>query len=174
MADKESGLSTSPYSLTFPQVAEDLPPVWGQNEPMLFHVSGGSGELHLDIDGNGSDVNLDSGSGDFSVTLPKGDHLLSVSGPLGTTKVRVRTVDYREETVRIYRASFESWKMNGTGIFDSMTPRELQSLMEQRIDRSRHGQLDVVISLFEIAQFSQRAIGRPEYESMYRASDQVS
>jgi hypothetical protein len=41
------------------------------------------------------------------------------------------------------------------------------------MDRSLHGQLDVVVSLFEIAQFSQRPIGRPEYESMFRASERV-
>jgi hypothetical protein len=55
-----------------------------------------------------------------------------------------------------------------------MAPRELQTVMENKLDRSQHGQLDVLISLFEIAQFSQRPIGRAEYERMYRASDQVS
>ncbi|MGD0817107.1 MAG: DUF4129 domain-containing protein, partial [Methanomassiliicoccales archaeon] len=166
-------LSTSPYVLTFPQIGEELPPVWGENEPLLFQISGGQGDLHLDIDGNGSKVNLDSGSDTFTVTLQKGDHLLSVSGPLGTTTIAVRVVNYREETVRLYRSSFDFWKTQGNGISDSMTPRELQATIENRLDRSLHGQLDVVISLFEIAQFSQRPVGRPEYERMFRASDQV-
>ncbi|HEY3421336.1 MAG TPA: SdrD B-like domain-containing protein [Methanomassiliicoccales archaeon] len=169
-----SRLPTSPYQLKFPQIAEDLPPVWGENDPMRFQVSGGTGELHMDIDGNGSKMNLESGSGEFTITLPKGDHLLSVSGPLGTTTVLVQTVDYREETVRLYREAFDSWKAGDTNVTDSMAPRELQSIMEPKLDLSRHGQLDVVISLFEIAEFSQRPVGRPEYESMYRAANQVS
>jgi hypothetical protein len=166
-------LPTSPYSIKFPEIAEGLPLVWGENDPMLFHVSGGQGDLDLDIDGRGSVLSLESGFGAYTVKLPKGDHRLSVSGPLGSTAMAVRVVDYREETVRLYRSSFESWKGQGIAISDSMTPREMQSTMEGRVDPSLHGQLDVVVSLFEIAQFSQRPIGRPEYESMFRASDRV-
>jgi hypothetical protein len=163
----------SPYSIMFPQIGDDLPRVWGEDGPLLFHIVGEKGEMRLDIDGTTSIVNLDSGSGSFNVKLPKGEHVLSVSGPLGTTVVPVRVVDYREETVGLYRSTFDSWKTHGNGISDSMTPRELQSVIEPRLDRSLHGQLDVMISLFEIAEFSQRPIGRPEYESMYRASDKV-
>jgi hypothetical protein len=169
-----SALSTSPYILVFPHIPTGLPPVWGENEPLLFHVAGGRGMLDMSIDGTGFKVDLDSGPGDYTVTLSKGDHLFSVSGPLGTTDVLVHAVDYREETVRLYRTSFDSWKAKGNGISDSMAPRELQTVMENKLDRSQHGQLDVLISLFEIAQFSQRPIGRAEYERMYRASDQVS
>ena len=169
-----SALSTSPYALVFPQIPAGLPPVWGENEPLLFHVAGGRGTLDMKIGGTGFKADLDSSPGDYTVTLPKGDHLFSVSGPLGTTEVLVRAVDYREETVRLYRTSFDSWKTGGNGISDSMAPRELQTAMENKLDRSQHGQLDVVITLFEIAQFSQRPIGRAEYERMYRASDQVS
>ncbi len=167
-------LPASPYTLTFPKIDDGMPPVWGENEPLLFHVSGGQGEVQLEMDGNISKVDLDSGSGSYTVTFQKGEHLMSVTGPLGTTAVVVRVVDYREETVRLYRSAFDAWKAKGNGISDSMTPRELQSAIERRLDRSMHGQLDVVISLFEIAQFSQRPIGRPEYESMFRASDKVS
>jgi hypothetical protein len=166
-------LPTSPYSIRFPDISDGLPLVWGENDPLLFHLSGGDGDIELDIDGRGSTVNLGSGFGAYTVKLPKGDHLLSVSGPLGTTAVAVRMVDYREETVRLYRLSFESWKDQGIGVSDSMTPREMQSALEERMDRSLHGQLDMVVSLFEIAQFSQRPIGRPEYESMFRASERV-
>ncbi len=169
-----SVLSTSPYVLVFPHIPTGLPPVWGENEPLLFHVAGGRGMLDMSIDGTGFKVDLDSGPGDYTVTLSKGDHIFSVSGPLGTTDVLVHAVDYREETVRLYRTSFDSWKAKGNGISDSMAPRELQTVMENKLDRSQHGQLDVLISLFEIAQFSQRPIGRAEYERMYRASDQVS
>ncbi len=167
-------LPTSPYGLTFPQIDDGMPPVWGENEPLLFHISGGLGEVQLELDGNGSKVDLDSGSGSYIVTFQKGEHLISVTGPLGTTAVMVRVVNYREETVRLYRSAFDTWNTEGNGISDSMTPRELQSAIERRLDCSMHGQLDVVISLFEIAQFSQRPIGRPEYESMFRASDKVS
>jgi hypothetical protein len=166
-------LPVSPYAIKFPEIGEGLPLVWGANDPMLFHVSGGRGDVDLDIDGRGSRLNLESGFGAYTVKLPKGDHELSVSGPLGTTTVAVRVVDYREETVSLYRSSFRSWKEKGMGISDSMTPREMQSTMEGKMDPSLHGQLDVVVSLFEIAQFSQRPIGRPEYESMFRASDRV-
>jgi SdrD B-like domain len=169
-----SALSTSPYILAFPHIPTGLPPVWGENEPLLFHVAGGRGMLDMSIDGTGFKVDLDSGPGDYTVTLSKGDHIFSVSGPLGTTDVLVHAVDYREETVRLYRTSFDSWKAKGNGISDSMTPRELQTVMENKLDRSQHGQLDILVSLFEIAQFSQRPIGRAEYERMYRASDQVS
>jgi hypothetical protein len=167
-------LPSSPYVISFPQIAADLPLVWGEKEPMLFRLSGGSGTLHLDIDGTGSQVDLGPDSRDLMVTLPKGEHLLSVSGPLGTTTVLVRTVDYREETVRMYRTSFDSWRTRVVGVSDSMTPRELQTVVERRTDPSLHGQLDVVISLFEIAEFSQRPVGRIEFERMYRASNQVS
>lgn len=169
-----TGLPTSPYALTFPQIDDGMPPVWGENEPLLFHISGGTGEVQLEVDGNGSRVDLDSGSGSYTVALQKGEHLMSVTGPLGTTAVVVQVVNYREETVRLYRSAFDAWKTKGNGIADSMTPRELQSAIERRLDRSLHGQLDVMISLFEIAQFSERPIGRPEYESMFRASDKVS
>ncbi len=168
-----TGQTTSPYGLSFPDIADDLPLVWEENRSMLFRVSG-QGSMHLDIDGNGSDVDLPTGSGDFTVTLPKGDHILSVSGHLGKTTVPFRVVNYREETVSIYRTSYARWRSRDEGISDSMTCREIQTVLEGRMDRSQHGQLDVAISLFEIAEFSERPVGRPEYESMYRASRQVS
>ena len=93
-----------PYKISFPQIAEGLPQVWGVGEPLIIRGSGGRNEeITLSVDGIVSRIKMKDGTFEGQVVLQKGDHSISVSGPLGTAATTICIVDYREEIVRTYR-----------------------------------------------------------------------
>ncbi len=80
----------------------------------------------------------------------------------------VRVVDFREEIVRLYN-EYLGWAENQLPGASVRTPRELEAILASSGLPLDFRAVDEVISRFEEADYSEHAIGRRQYESMYRA-----
>ncbi len=154
------------YKISFPQISEGLPQVWGVGEPLIIRGSGGRHEeITLSVDGIVSRIKMKDGTFEGQVVLQKGDHSISVSGPLGKASTKISIVDYREEIVRTYRRSFKDWMTTMPEIKDATTPREVLQILGTH-EGINPLSIRIFILTFEIAEFSDHLIGRTDYERM--------
>ncbi len=170
--------------VTLDKPAPDLPEVWGPGEQVTVNVG-----LYAE-DGStipGAAVGLGLPNGEVVPLLTSADGRAAftwtaetVGDPAftaefegtelhlpATASVDFRIVDFREEIVLLYN-SFVAWAVNRVPGSAGRTPRELESILTlSGIDLDFRA-LNVIVSRFEEADYSEHEIGRRHYEAMYR------
>ncbi len=164
------------FQLRFPRIREPFPNIWGADEPLELAISckdEATCEVMMSIDGEGArKVLLEDGRATVSLKLKKGEHKVTVSavadaGPSGDSWVTVHIVDYREEIVRMFDKMCRRFMPAGDGAGDELTPRELERSVGAQMPETKRRQLDVVVTTFELANYSVHEIRRPDFERMY-------
>lgn len=168
-------------SISFPQIRNPLPPVWGVGEPLVVRISVfdpsnapvPSATVRVNVEGLG-EVQLttrDDGSCEATYTFnEKGTFKIkaSLEGWVEASgEVEVRVVDYREEVVRLFNSFYASAKEKFNGLVDEMTPREMQSTIMSQVAPAKHKPLETLTWTFEVADYSLHPIGRREYEDAF-------
>ncbi len=171
--------------VTLEKPAPDLPEVWGPGEQVTVNV-GLYAEDGIAIPGatvglrlpNGETVSLLTGAdgrasfswraetvGDLAFTAEFAGAELHLPA---TSSVDFRVVEFREEIVALYN-SFVAWAVDRVPGSAGRTPRELESVLTLSGIDLDFRVLDVIITRFEEADYSEHEIGRRQYEAMYRA-----
>ena len=179
--DRNSAL----MDIVFDKPARDLPDVWGAGEEftarIMLYGETGQGISHssvevVDSGGVHSTMQTDDRGGcsfqvsadrlgEFNITARfAGNELFA---EIDSTR-DFRVVDFREEIVRLYN-SFEEWAGSQMPNAPGSTPRELESLLAGSGLTFDYRAVDEIISRFEEADYSEHAIGRRQYEEMYRS-----
>lgn len=171
--------------ITFPQIREPLPRVWGLNESLKINfgirqkADHKNGMLKLEITELEPQTLIlaDDKPASISVTLrQKGVHKISASLSCEQNEgvcqggSDVRIVDYTEEIVDIYNETFNYVKELGFRIGEDNTPREFQSIVQENAKSVDKASLERLVSLFEIADYSLMLLQRRHYEEMFLAS----
>jgi transglutaminase-like putative cysteine protease len=164
-------------SISFPQIRNPLPLVWGVGEPLVVRVSVfdsssllPSATVRVNVEGVGEDQLMMRNDGFFEATYifnKKGAFKIQASFDKEVRSEEVRIVDYREEVVRLFNSFYDSAKEKFSGLFDWMTPRETQSVIMSQVAPAKHKPLEIVTRMFEVANYSLHPIGRREYEEIY-------
>jgi hypothetical protein len=161
-----------PYYAAFPEIAEGLPGVWHEGEPLKISVGGAFQEVSVRLDGE-SAIKVRKGDSPLVRSLSKGSHGLRISGQAGDFEEEVRIVEYKEEVARLFRESVAKMKSIDPNLSDDMAPREIEASMLAALPPGKENALDEMVTLFEYADYSLHSIGRREYERMYRAVAEV-
>jgi len=170
---RQASRRRGPYEICFPEISEGLPAVWSR-APLRVRVRGRAEELELWIDDVPvKTMELRDQTAETELLLEEGVHRLSVRGSEGISEREMRIVDYREETVEIYKLSFTKLMTVHPALTSGMAPREAQNLLNGLVGDRCLQDLEVMTSLFERANFSMASVGRPEYESMFVSTGRV-
>lgn len=161
---------SGPYRIEFPQIADDLPGVWGIGEPIDVRIAGPLVEMKAWVDGQeiGRQA-TDESFALFQLTLPYGKHSIEAVGPSGGSLRHLQIVDYREHVVTLYREGLIAIREKVPEITGDKAPREVQRLLGERLPAESGAVVERMVSLFEIAEFSEHQMGRTQFEEMYRA-----
>ena len=172
-------------TLTFDKPAADLPAVWapGEDVSVAVRLSTEDGtplaNQFVEVrfhDGAVENIPTDE-QGRISLAWAAGEpgeYSLSASyegsafyEPSGESQ-EFRVVNFREEIVRLYQ-EFLEWAGEQVAETAGGTPREVEALLVTAGIPLDQRALDVLISRFEEADYSEHSIGRRQYEAMYRA-----
>ena len=85
------------------------------------------------------------------------------------SRVTLRVVDYREELVSLFNSIFKKAGLIHPEVENELTAREFQGLLSTLYPTLSQSSLEEITSIFEIADYSIRRVGRPEYEGFYLA-----
>ena len=172
-------------AINFDKPAEDLPDVWGSGEEIrvLVRLTIKDGtplanqfvEVRFHDGGTETIPTDDQGCIALSWnTGEPGEYTLSASfeggpqyEPSGDSR-SFRVVDFREEIVRLYQ-EFLEWAEEQVAESEGGTPREVEALLVAAGIPLDQRALDVLISRFEEADYSEHPIARRQYEAMYRS-----
>lgn len=164
----------SPYAISFPQMADPLPDVWGAGDPLQVEVRGAGGSAAMSIDGqNARPIDLEDGTARFFLDLPAGEHTIGIEGDRGRSERKVRVVSYREEISRRYREALEAWKAAWPEVRDDLTPREVASVLVTKVGPERAEALEESAVLLELAEYSTHPMTRKELERMHQVLGEV-
>ena len=165
----------------------DLPEVWGVEEQVRVQchllsedghgIAGASIEVRFgDGEGQGQETIDDEGCCVASwLGAAPGTYLVSVEYEgddqhIGSSsQCEFRLVQFREEVVRLYNTFLQRVRERLPRVSSEATPREFEQIVvssELQVDQRALGR---VMDLFEEAEYSERQIGRTEYEAMYQA-----
>ena len=181
--------SDSPVKIALPQIPEQFPDVWGQDESLMiiFAVDGAQHPLEqysLDIevapdstvrarlgrDGRASQAHSYSVTGQYEI---KAVLVKEVRNGYLAASRSVRIVDYREEVVRLYNGMLAILKTRGFSLSKEMTAREVESKLVRAMPELSTQTVAGLVSAFEEANYSLHRIARPAYERMYLATLEV-
>ena len=172
-------------ALTLDKPAADLPEVWAPGEEITIAATltteDGTPLANQSVEVRFHDGGIEATQTDEEgrVTLAwaageRGEYTLAASFPGSafyepSADSRVyRVVDFREEIVRLYQ-EFLEWAGGQVADTAGGTPREVEALLVAAGIPLDQRALDVLISRFEEADYSEHSIGRRQYEAMYRA-----
>jgi hypothetical protein len=174
--------------ITFPQIENPLPPVWGIREPLLIasHAlidkpeNGMNSTPQIQVKDNAINiVMLDYSPIQVAhIFVQKGEIVITVHfGTNGNGEMignrKIRIVDYREETVAVFNHLIDFLTAKGFKVNRLMTAREIESkLKEQNPDLSPDFIQDIVNS-FESANYSLHPVARQIYTDMYLAVEKI-
>ena len=166
--------------------ADDLPNIWGVGEElmMVFTLLDESGEAVIDrkveaIIGNDHAVRVVTGSqgtcnatwivegpGAYTVTADfQGDENYLPS----SARSEFEVVRFREDVVQRYNAFLDWVRARVPDVSTQATPREMEALVVASGLFLDQRSLEIVISRFEEADYSEHDIERRQFEAMYRA-----
>ena len=171
--------------IKFPEIKEPFPLVWGLNEKLTVRIEIKGDDapvngamLTLSVD-DGESIHLKSSpSGDVETCLTfteKGVHKLRAyfagndEWNEAAAEASIRIVDYREEIVDLFNSFLKSALKSFQGLNEAMTAREIQHRLINQIPESKHGYLEDLVSIFEVADYSLHSITRREYERIFLA-----
>jgi hypothetical protein len=185
-----SGGDITRLSISFPEITENLPAVWGVDEPLSVSFTLGDEEGNpvplrdCEFDwGDGVTIQEKSDeNGRFSLSHAfknKGDY--TITGSWKDSRPRkdisswrkIRIVDYREEMVRLFNEMLEILDIGDIRIDPGMTAREVEVLLAERLGRVNRTIIRRVIAGFEEANYSTHPVTRDNYVAMYRAIREV-
>jgi hypothetical protein len=178
-------LKKAPVKITFPQIREGFPDVWGQGEPVDIQIQLEDATLKgmstvpgltVKIQGVAVPVTFSKGVAKLRKNFPeKGDKPISVELqlkkeqlPRRTTRV-LRIVDYREEMAEVFHKFKEEASRAVTPIRDDATPTEVYDILLDANPRLPSETIRIIIRGFEEAKFSNHAVTRASYERMIQA-----
>jgi hypothetical protein len=179
----------SPVKITFPQIAEPFPDVWGQDDNLLivFTVDGTRyplAQLSLDVElGPDSTIREPLGQparvshehtyrrpGDYQIKAAPVEEVRNGFVPASRM---VRIVDYREEIVRLYSEMVRILRARGVALSTRMTAREVENRLVGSMPNLSRDAVTGLVSVFEEANYSLHSISRSSYEKMYLALTEV-
>ncbi len=172
--------------ISFDKSADDLPDIWGVGEElmMVFTLLDESGEAVIGreveaIIGNDHAIRVVTGSqgtcnatwtvegpGAYTVTAEfQGDENYLPSSAHREFEV----VRFREDVVQRYNAFLDWVRARVPNVSTQATPREMEALVVASGLFLDQRSLEILISRFEEADYSEHDIGRRQFEAMYRA-----
>jgi len=171
--------------IEFPQIEPELPDVWGEGEELevvcLLQDDQGvpmpQKKLNFYIGNSANHLNTDSrGNGHLKCTFQKkGRYQLSAKytsesdeGNAETKKV-IKIVDYREEIVEIFRELLVWVRTSGINLPARATPREVKQILLDSKTSVPEQALELVIAIFEEADYSLHPVTRENYKKMFMA-----
>ncbi|MBI2964949.1 MAG: DUF4129 domain-containing protein [Chloroflexi bacterium] len=167
-----------------PQIAPDLPAVWGIGDPLELraHVTTHAGEV-----AGGIAVRFQAGKADtetettdpagFATVVCTFSELASIEigcqlNEPGSTPpvppIQLRIVDYRQEIVRLFN-DFLGRHRSSARLGPGATPRDAEAVLVNKALVSDQAALDVLVSAFEEADYSEHTISRAQFERAWRA-----
>jgi transglutaminase-like putative cysteine protease len=161
-----------PYDLTFRGIAQYMPLVWEAGKPLDLVLQNRDEAIHVVLDGIEIQGSWDRDGTLFILVMEKGDHLIQLEGANGIHEGTIRAVEYREEVVDLFNSAILRWGSHFPSLSKNMTPREGQTLVKDRYE-GQGEQLEIMISTFELANYSNHPISRKEYERMYLATAEL-
>ncbi len=181
------GISEISITMTFPQVEEPYPDVWGVDEDFRIacNISDSQGNPvtvgNLKLYANNEPIGeVAATSGRTSIGHKfrnKGNYsvICEFSGNMLYKPSRVerdlRIVDYREEIVALYHSFLEHLRGREVAIAEDATPREIQQLAIQIKINGR--MVENIVRCFEEAQYSTHPIDRQHYRTAWHALYQI-
>jgi hypothetical protein len=181
------GMSEISITMTFPQVEEPYPDVWGVDEDFRIAcsisdnqgspVTVGNLKLYANNELIG-EVATTSGrtsighkfrnKGNYRVTCEFSGNMLYKPAK---AERDLRIVDYREEIVALYHSFLEHLRGREVAIAEDATPREIQQLAIQIKINER--MVENIVRCFEEAQYSTHPIDRQHYRTAWHALYQI-
>jgi hypothetical protein len=175
--------------IIFPQIESPLPDVWGQGEDieLAFHLEDAEGkpltgrviqliigeiiaESSTDSHGNGQLVLTFSEKGLFELQARFNEEMDNEN----VEAIRnLRIVDYREEIVALFNQLKEQFRKGGIYFSEDATPREIQEAVNKSRSNVSQAVLDLIINIFEEANYSLHTITRAQYKEMYLAQKTI-
>jgi hypothetical protein len=174
--------------ILFPQIENQLPPVWGINEPLtilcraLIEMPENHTKSSPQI--KASDRGFDITTSGFSpVQL---EHIFDRKGEIdinihfggdtgekifGTRKIRL--VDYREEIVVLFNRLIGSLSAHGIAVDRMMTAREIESQLKEKNPDIAVDVMEDIVRGFESANYSLQPVARKIYIDMYQAVEKI-
>ena len=175
--------TSTQISIEFPNIVSPFPPVWGLNDDILVRTTLmslegeqlGGYQLTITIDEKKENVvTNDEGISELTWKFPtKGLRTIQVEKVeddeyLGSQQIReIKIVEYREEIIELYNNLFESHKLIREEIKDYFTARDFMSVMVKYSENLGYNPIDEMITIFEIADYSEHDINRDKYETFY-------
>lgn len=149
-------LAHSPgLDVEFPDIAPDLPLVWGVGDPPLAFRARGPPGAALRV--------LCDGEPCTAIPRAKGSHVIEVTDGTRRTQKLLRVVDYREEVVRAFDAF-----ARGSGVDEAQwTAREVVREAVARSGAARAAERAVPV--FEASKYDRQPVDRAGYVACFRA-----
>jgi hypothetical protein len=186
----EIGGNTTRVSVTFSDIEESFPDVWGVKESIAVSIMFRDRNQNRLLsqagvviwgDGDGSEVDTGSeGSPQLSHEYDeKGEYRITASykeagmGKVISSWRTIHIVDYREEMVRLFGEMLEELNLTDREITRDMTPREVEEILAGKLEEVSRESLRNVIIGFEEANYSTHPVNRESYVRMYRATGEV-
>jgi len=190
---KEEGLPAGGTSqilmnMSFPDVEEPFPDVWGVDEDFRIACSLSDTEgKPVTVDGIKLYANNElieevfAVSGRTSISHKfgeKGTYNIKCEFPgnklhmQATAEKELRIVDYREEIVALYHSFLEHLRGRDISIAEDATPREVQQLAVQT--KINEKTVEKIVRCFEEAQYSIHPIDREHYKTAWHALYQIN
>jgi hypothetical protein len=186
--ESESGGDITRLTISFPEIAENLPAVWGADEPLAVNidliddslissqaceVEWGDGDIDQEIFSEDGRFGLSHTFKDTGEYLINASYKEDASGRTISSWRKIRIVDYREEMVRLFNEMLERLELTDISIGSEMTPREIEEILKPRLEGIDDMTMRRLISSFEEANYSTHPVTRDSYLAMYQAIREV-
>jgi hypothetical protein len=181
---EESGGDILRIEISFPDIEDPLPAVWGVGESLTVQVKlkDSNGEIlpsqpcNVDF-GDGETVHDVSDTEGYirpeHIFNTKGEYVIngsyqdSKTGKEISSWRRIRIVEYREEMVRLFNEMLETLNIRDIRIEPEMTAREIEVLLEERMKGVPTEAIRKIVAGFEEANYSVHPVTRESYVAMY-------
>ena len=181
---EESGGDILRIEISFPDIEDPLPAVWGVGEPLTVQVKlkDSNGEIlpsqpcNVDF-GDGETVHDVSDTEGYihleHIFNTKGEYVINASYQDNRTRKevsswrKIRIVEYREEMVRLFNEMLETLNLRDIRIEPEMTAREVESLLAERLEGVSRETIRRIVAGFEEANYSVHPVTRESYVAMY-------
>lgn len=174
---------TQPLKIVLPDIKAPFPNIWGIRDHLRIEIMRDKSSLEkipeknakilIDEETVGSvELSQQGGARCSHIFMKKGEHkiqaiLTRTSGRQPWNgEIKLRVVDYREETIRLYNEFLEKLDSHDIQAGTEMTASEIESLILRRGGFSPKALRKMTV-FFEKAEYSSHLITRKDYETMY-------
>ena len=171
---KERVIKRIKVKLSFPQIREPFPLVWGINDPLEATATAyeDNKQIPTDFEFYINNLRVGKGRGIIYTFKEKGTYkikaILRVNDNSYEKTRNIRIVEYREEIIRLYNKCFLKW-VKELGI--EVLKRTPEEIMYDVIDKVKGNDelIERITLIFEEAKYSLHEIKRRHYEEFYMA-----